>query len=233
MLPTPEIRVWSSSSRLMPAVRRRTRADERVVVELRVERVAGDVGDLGRQLGSARRRPTGRRTSAGRRSAGPRRPSAERREPRPAGGARPGSASRGCTSELAAHAEVAEQRVAAVERQPEVLAASAGGHDPAAGERGGEAGRAARVPAYRARVQHRRPTSMVRPTTWRSRPSRTVSTSGSSGTRSVGQAAGRRATPRVAAELAVRRLRGGLLGLLLGAADAVAVDAGRRPAPAR
>src|SRR4051794_15205233 len=64
--------------------------------------------------------------------------------------------------------------------------------------------------------------STVRPTTWRSRPSRTVSTSGSSGTASVGQgqvgldAEGDR-------ELAVRRLRGGLLGLLLGAGDAVAV----------
>ena len=37
----------------MPAVRRRTAADEQVVVELRVERVARDVGDLGRQLGAA------------------------------------------------------------------------------------------------------------------------------------------------------------------------------------
>ena len=55
---------------------------------------------------------------------------------------------------LAAHAEVAEQGVAVVERQPEVLAAAAGGLDPAAGQRGGEAGRAARVAAYRAGVQH-------------------------------------------------------------------------------
>ena len=39
----------------MPAPRRRTRADEQVVVEQRVERVAGDVGDLGRELGAADR----------------------------------------------------------------------------------------------------------------------------------------------------------------------------------
>ena len=55
---------------------------------------------------------------------------------------------------LAAHAEVAEQGVAVVERQPEVLAAAAGGVDPAAGQRGGEAVGPARVAAYRARVQH-------------------------------------------------------------------------------
>ena len=69
MLPTPEISVWSSSCRLIPDVRLRDPADERVVVELRVERVPGDVRDLGRQLGAARRRPTARRTSAGRRTA--------------------------------------------------------------------------------------------------------------------------------------------------------------------
>ena len=56
--------------------------------------------------------------------------------------------------DLAAHAEVAEQRVAVVERQPEVLAAAAGRLDPAAGQRRGEAGRAARVTAHRTRVQH-------------------------------------------------------------------------------
>src|SRR3569623_350768 len=80
--------------------------------------------------------------------------------------------------------------------------------------------------------------STVRPTTWRSRPSRTVTTSGSTGTVRVAwlrSAVGRLGDglhhglgERVAdaqgrGQLAVRRLRGGLLGLLLGAADAVAV----------
>ena len=59
----------------------------------------------------------------------------------------------GCTRIWPRHPEVAEQRVAVVERQPEVLAAPAGRLDPAAGQRGGEAGRAARVAPHRARVQ--------------------------------------------------------------------------------
>ncbi len=56
--------------------------------------------------------------------------------------------------ELTAHAEVSEQRVAVVERQPEVLAPPAGALDPATGQRGGEALRAARVAAHGPRVQH-------------------------------------------------------------------------------
>src|SRR3954452_18906290 len=80
---------------------------------------------------------------------------------------------------------------------------------------------------------------IVRPTTWRSSPSRTVSTSGSSGTSvgsglaGLGRLDGRRGhrvgDAQGAGQLAVRRLRGGLLGLLLGAADAVAVALGADP----
>src|SRR6478735_1044806 len=80
--------------------------------------------------------------------------------------------------------------------------------------------------------------AMVAPTTWRSRPARTTSTSGSSGTGewsglvgAAGGGVGRRLGRRVgdtdgAGDLAVRRLGGGLLGLLLGTAHAVAVEAG-------
>ena len=119
MLPTPEIRRLVEQQpldrRTCGAATRRTNS---VVVELRVERVAGDVRDLGRQLGAARRRPTGRRTSAGRRSAA-RSPglgaAAAEREPDPQV-ALVGRAGR-LDEQLAAHAEVAEQGVAVVERR--------------------------------------------------------------------------------------------------------------------
>ena len=45
MLPTPLTSVWSSSARLSPVRRRRSAATQAVVVEVRVERVAGDVRD--------------------------------------------------------------------------------------------------------------------------------------------------------------------------------------------
>ncbi len=60
----------------------------------------------------------------------------------------------GLHQHLPAHAEVTEQGVAVVEGQPEVLPASAGGLDPAAGQGRGEAGGPTRVAAYRAGVQH-------------------------------------------------------------------------------
>ena len=53
MLPTPEISVWSSSARLTSVCLPRSAGDERLVVEERVHRVAGDVRDLGGQLGAA------------------------------------------------------------------------------------------------------------------------------------------------------------------------------------
>ena len=127
----------------MPAVRRRTLRDEEVVVELRVERVARDVGDLGRQLGAA----LGDRQAA-------EHPLVDEAELHGAGSSErqreadpqvplvgvPG----GLDEQLTAHPEVAEEGVAVVEREPEVLAASAGRLEPAPGQCGGEAGRAAR-----------------------------------------------------------------------------------------
>src|SRR5690606_7609144 len=68
---------------------------------------------------------------------------------------------------------------------------------------------------------------MVRPTACCSRPSRTTSTSGSSGTAGLvvrGGGGGRVGDAEARGDLAVRRLGGALLGLLLGAADAVAVE---------
>ena len=179
MLPMPETRVWSSSSRLMPAVRRRTRATNSVVVERAGRTGRGRCGRSRPAARRRRRRPTGRRTSAGRRTAA----RGRRGRSGPAGGARRG-APRLLDEQLAAHAEVGEQGVAVVERQPEVLAAAPGGLEPAAGERRGEAGRAAEVAADRARVEDL--TDPIGAADHvRSRPSRTVSTSGSSGT-SVG-----------------------------------------------
>ena len=55
--------------------------------------------------------------------------------------------------ELTAHAEVGEQRVVAVgEREPEVLASTAGRLEPTAAQAIGEVGRTGDVSAQRARV---------------------------------------------------------------------------------
>ena len=105
-----------------------------------------------------RRRPApaargpARRTCAGRRSAarGRRRRSA----PGPAGASRRRRVA-AADQQLSAHAQVAHQReVAAVEREPEVLAPPAGRRHPAPGEPALEVGRPGRVPAHGARVQH-------------------------------------------------------------------------------
>ena len=128
-------------------------ADEVVVVERRVERVARDVGDLGRQVGAARPRPTARRTSAGRRSAAPGPRPRPRARAAPAGAARPARRG-GCTSSCPLMPRWPEQGVAVVEREPEVLAPPPGGLDAAAGQRLGEAGGPADVTAHRAGVQH-------------------------------------------------------------------------------
>ncbi len=60
----------------------------------------------------------------------------------------------GLHQHLAAHAEVAQQGVAAVERQPEVLAAAPGRGDAVPGQAGGEVVGAGEVTAHRPRVQH-------------------------------------------------------------------------------
>ena len=73
--------------------------------------------------------------------------------------------------------------VRAVERQPEELAASRGARDAPAGERRLEVGAPiAGVTGQRALVEHACTPSTVAPVTAGSRPARTTSTSGSSGT---------------------------------------------------
>jgi len=63
----------------------------------------------------------------------------------------------GTDQELSAHAQVRDQRVGGVEREPQVLAASAGPQHRPAGEPGGKVDASCRVPPNRARVQDRDP----------------------------------------------------------------------------
>ena len=238
MLPTPEIRVWSSSCRLTPEVRRRTLPDERVVVELRVERVAGDVRDLRRQLGAAGRRPTARRTSAGRRTAarGPRR--ARRARTGPAGAARR-RASGGWTSiwplmprwpssasplSSGSQRYLPRRRAASIRRPVSAAAKPAG---PRGSRRTGP------------RVQHldavmRGADDVALEAGADDLDLGQLGHGGQLGSGVVGGGVAVDGSRRRAADdLAVRRLGGGLLGFLLGPADAVAVEAGRRPGPGR
>ena len=185
-----------------------------------------------------RSRRAARRTSAGRRSAAPAARRTRRGRTAPAGAARraPGR----LQQQLAAHPEVAEQRVAVVERRARGTCRGAG-PPRCAGRRGRRRSRrAARVAAYRARVQHLHGGDGA-PRTCRARPARTTSTSGSSGTggRAYSAEAARRTanislltSSAIAAAAGRRRRRRSrrtpsrrpLLGLLLGAADAVAVE---------
>ena len=144
----------------MPAVRRRTLRTNEIVVELRVERVAGDVRDLGRQLGAA----LGDRQAA-------EHPLVDEAElvvaeveadPQVAlvGGAGV------LHEELAAHPEVAEEGVAVVERAARGTCRGGGRLEPATGQGGGEAG----GPRWSRRTGRGWRTvtePMVRPTTWR------------------------------------------------------------------
>ena len=127
MLPMPETSVWSSRARLSPVRRRRSAAREGLVVERRVERVAGDVRHAARDVppapsGRAARRRA-RRRCAGRRSAAPGR----RRRTGPHPQVRLVGGVRRLQEQLAAHAQVGDEASAssAVEREPEVLAAAA------------------------------------------------------------------------------------------------------------
>ena len=136
--------------------------------------------------------------------------------------------------ELAAHPQVREQRLAVVEGEPEVLAAAFGALDRPASHGRGEARGPGEV-AARPRADASTWTSAtVRPTTWRSRPARTVSTSGSSGMR-YWSCAVRRRYP-VAVE--TRRIwrRGGPLSAVIvsHAASAASCSAAffERPSPA-
>ena len=99
---------------MIPDVAAPDPAYELGVVERRVERVAGDVRDLGRQLGSARREndsPPNIRWSTNRSSTVVRRRAeADPQVPLVGGAGR-------LDEHLAAHAEVGEQGVAGVERR--------------------------------------------------------------------------------------------------------------------
>ena len=142
MLPTPPIRVWSSSARLTSVCRRRRAAEKRVDVEGRVERVDGDVrqpaaGSPRPALSSTARPPKVRWST--KRSSRP--PSVNVNRARRC-------VSSGCgrllDEQLAAHAEVGDERLAgrrAVglgQRQPQVLAAAVRGGEGAAGQGGDE-----------------------------------------------------------------------------------------------
>ena len=147
MLPMPQTRVWSSSARLSPVRRRRSAAANASVVEVRVERVAGDVRDRHRHAVDQVRRRRARRRCAGRRTAAPGR--RRRRRAGPAGASRPGVP--GCrTSSWPLIPRCASTAsLVAVQRQPEVLAAAAGAGERAAGQPAGEVGGTAGVPADR------------------------------------------------------------------------------------
>ena len=155
MLPTPEMRFWSSSWRLIPEARRRTFA---------TNASSSNSGSSGSRamcaISGGSSAPPAETDSppnirwstnlSSRPSEAP-----DEREPDPQVPLL--RAVRRLHQDLARHPEVAEQRVAVVERQPEVLAAPAGRLDPPPGQRLGEAGRAARVAPHRARVQHVHP----------------------------------------------------------------------------
>ena len=124
--------------------------DELIVVELGVERVASDVRDLRRQLGAT----GGDRQAAEHPLVGEPQLDVGCVQDEPDPQVPLGGGVGRLDEELTAHAEVSEQCVAVVERQPEVLAPPAGALDPATGQRGGEALRPARVAAHGPRVQY-------------------------------------------------------------------------------
>ena len=147
MLPTPDSSVWSSSARLTAELRRRSRGDEQRVVEVRVERVAGDVGDRR----PARAAPAGRGSGTSASSCTPPKVRwSTKRSSRPPS-VKPirtcrcfsSGASGRLHEQLAGHAQVRDQRTRRLsprrQRQPEVLAAPRDGVDRArrpAGRRG-------------------------------------------------------------------------------------------------
>src|SRR3954454_2814233 len=226
MFPTPLTRVWSSRSRLTPAVRRRTRP---------TNASSSNAGSNGSRAmwaisgGSSAppaetASPPNIRWSTKRSSSAP----SPRRTRRWRSSGAPGTWTTSCplmprwprrASPLSSgsHRYFPRRRAPSIRRPVSAVAKPAG---PRWSRRTGRGCRTATE-------------EIVRPTTWRSSPSRTVSTSGSSGTSvgsgraGLGRLDGRRGhrvgDAQGAGQLAVRRLRGGLLGLLLGAADAVAV----------
>ena len=149
MLPTPDERLVEQRP-LDLGVPPPDRRHERGVVELRVHRVAGDVGDLVGQVGTAR---TDRQATE--------RPLVHEPELRVAVGEPDPYPQVGFVRrthrtqpELARHAEVREDRRAVVERQPQVLTAPPRIDDRPAGERTNEVECARQMAPDRSRMQH-------------------------------------------------------------------------------
>ena len=181
MLPTPETSVWSSSCRLIAGRAPADPADERVDVELRVERVAGDVGDLERQVGAALgdHQPA-EHPLVGEPQLGAGVPARRPARTGPAGAGRRGrrpaarASARSCRGGRAARRRC---RGRARSTCRGGVPRRRGGRSARRRSRSSRAGR-----GVRAAGAAPRPRSRVAPTTWRSRPARTTSTSGSSGT---------------------------------------------------
>ena len=257
MLPTPEIRVWSSSSRFTPAVRRRTR---------RTKSASSNSGSSGSRAmwaisggssapPSETDSPPNIRWSTNRSSSGrwfrdgaprslprshPPRPGRARAAP---AGAVSSGAPGGWTSicplmprwpSRASPLPSGSQKYLPRRRAPTIRCPVSARAKPS-GPRGSR--RTGRGWSTSTRVT-------VAPTTWRSRPRADDLDLGELGHGRSGSALSRRRRldrghdgrvldAELGRDLAVRRLRGGLLGLLLGAADAVAVELVGRPGPAR
>ncbi len=184
MLPMPETTVWSSSARLSPVRRRRSRGHRPVQVERRVHGVPGDVRDRLREQAAARPAPadaaTCRRTCAGRRNAlrpdvGEGKPDAQVRSRQTVPGRRP-----------ATDRSSPDERATLVPwpRRPGQATGTcrgdeAGHHRPASRAAKSSAPDWCRRTARGCKTSTR---SMRRLSTCSARPRRTVSTSGSSGT---------------------------------------------------
>ncbi len=174
------------------------RGDHRGPVQVRVEQVARDVGRRGRQRGALGPEPAGaavrcryqlgeREVAEGAlvdevehplRLACPLRGSQHQPDPQVAV---VGRLRRVAHEELPAHPEVRDERLVVVQQEPQELAPPYRGPEPAAGE---PAARSAGPPSWRRTLEGRSTSTewTVQPVTCRASPSRTVSTSGSSGT---------------------------------------------------
>ena len=200
MLPTPDSRVWSSSARLTP-VRRRRRGRRRPARRrrgragrARCARPAAATGTAPSRPARRRPAPAGAAVGVGTSGTGeaPERALVDEPQLAAAGSVVEGdphaqvpsrsAASGGWTQELAAHAEVGQQRLAGVELEPERTCR--GARRRARSRRPSRPAKSA-APASCRRTGRGCSTSTApirAPVTQRARPRRTTSTSGSSGT---------------------------------------------------
>src|SRR4051812_25776435 len=226
MLPTPETRFWSRSWRLTPELRRRTRRTTSSPSNSgsRGSRAMWAISG-GRSAPPAETdRPPNIRWSTKRSSRPSSAPSSASRTRR----CRSSGASGGWTSSCplmprwpsrASPLSSGSQRYLPRRRAASIRRPVSAAANPAGPRRSRRTGRGCRTSTR----------TIVAPRTCRSTPARTTSTSGSSGTALVrggrGVAGEGLAETEALGDLAVRSLRGGLLGLLLRPADAVAVEA--------